>query len=446
MNKIITFSILFIALGYNQVFYAQEIPNPEEIAAVDDAFENNFYDALTQKAIENYDRAIVSLQKCLDKDANNPVIYNELGKNYFALKQYAEAQNAFQKAVDLNPKERWYWNGLYDVFYETKDYNNAIRIVTKLIEFNKDFQDDLVSLYMYTGQKDKALSLLKDMEQTTNLSQTMEYYKLQLERTPEVNKPQKEDLEEAIKKSPLVEQNYIDLIYQYSESNNEEKAFEVAKQLAENIPNSDWAHISLVKFYLNNNDGKNASNSTFKVLESTKIDNRIKHRVFNEFLIFASNNPEFSNDLEKATSLMDEDKEVNVSKEVAKYFLKKNRLDEATLYFEKSITNQPEDFENFEFLMQLLLETKQYDKVNKYADQQLELYPTQASLYFYSGVALLNLNKTKEAKEKLEEGLDFVVENKELEINFYKQLAVTYEKLGDIKKKEMYLAKIKNVK
>jgi predicted Zn-dependent protease len=143
---------------------------------------------------------------------------------------------------------------------------------------------------------------------------------------------------------------------------------------------------------------------------------------------------------------MDEDKEVNVSKEVAKYFLKKNRLDEATLYFEKSITNQPEDFENFEFLMQLLLETKQYDKVNKYADQQLELYPTQASLYFYSGVALLNLNKTKEAKEKLEEGLDFVVENKELEINFYKQLAVTYEKLGDIKKKEMYLAKIKNVK
>lgn len=446
MNKFITFLMLFITFGYNQVSLAQETPNPEEIAAVDDAFENNFYDALTQKAIENYDRAIVSLQKCLDKDANNPVIYNELGKNYFALKQYAEAQNAFQKAVDLNPKERWYWNGLYDVFYETKDYNNAIRIVTKLIEFNKDFQDDLVSLYMYTGQKDKALSLLKDMEQTTNLSQTMEYYKLQLERTPEVNKPQKEDLEEAIKKNPLVEQNYIDLIYQYSESNNEEKAFEVAKQLAENIPNSDWAHVSLVKFYLNNNDGKNASNSTFKVLESTKIDNRIKHRVFNEFLIFASNNPEFSNDLEKATSLMDEDKEVNVSKEVAKYFLKKNRLDEATLYFEKSITNQPEDFESFEFLMQLLLETKQYDKVNKYADQQLELYPTQASLYFYSGVALLNLNKTKEAKEKLEEGLDFVVENKELEINFYKQLAVTYEKLGDIKKKEMYLAKIKNVK
>lgn len=438
--------MLFITFGYYQVSFAQEIPNPEEIAAVDDAFENNFYEALTQKAIENYDRAIISLQKCLDKEANNPVIYHELGKNYLALKQYAEAQNAFQKAVDLNPTERWYWNGLYDVFYETKDYNNAIRIVTKLIEFKKDFQDDLVSLYMYTNQKDKALALLNEMEQTTNLSQTMEFYKLQLERSPEVNKPQKDDLEAAIKKNPLVEQNYIDLIYQYSESNNEEKAFEVAKQLAENIPNSDWAHVSLVKFYLNKNDGQNATTSMFKVLESTKIDNKIKHRVFNEYLIFASNNPENSSNLEKAITILDEDRTVNVSKEVAKYFLKKDRLDEAILYFEKSIKNQPEDFESFEFLMQLLVQKKQYEKVDNYANHQLELYPTQASLYYYSGVALLNLNKTKEAISKLEEGADFVVENPTLEKEFYTQLAKAYEKLGDVKKKEMYITKIQNVK
>lgn len=446
MNKFITFSILFITFGYSQLVYAQETPSPDDIAVVDDAFENNLYDALTQKAIENYDRAIVSLQKCLDKDATSPVVYNELGKNYFALKQYAEAQNAFQKAVDLNPNERWYWNGLYDVFYETKDYNNAIRIVTKLIEYNKDFQDDLVSLYMYTNQKDKALTLLKNMEQTTNLSQTMEFYKLQLEKSPEVNKPQKSDLEAAIKKNPLVEQNYIDLIFQYSELNNEEKAFEVAKKLADNIPNSDWAHVSLVKFYLNSNDGQNASISMFKVLESSKIDIKIKHRVFNEFLIFATNNPEYSENLEKAIYILDEDRSINVSKEVAKYFLKKDKLDESLLYFEKSIENQPEDFESFEFLMQLLIQKKQYEKVDKYANQQLELYPSQASLYYYSGLALLNLNKTKEAISKLEEGVDYVVENPILEKDFYIQLAKSYEKAGDLKKKEMYLSKIQKVK
>jgi tetratricopeptide (TPR) repeat protein len=447
MNKFITFLILFITFGYNQVSFSQETPTPDQIALVDDAFENNFYEALTQKAIENYDRAIVSLQKCLEKDANNPVIYNELGKNYFELKSFAEAQNAYQRAIDLNPKERWYWNGLYDVFYETKDYNNAIRIVTKLIEFNKDFQDDLVSLYMYTNQKDKALALLIDMEQTSNLSQTMEFYKLQLQKSPEVNKPEKKDLEAAIKKSPLIEQNYIDLIYLFSESNNEEKAFEVAKQLAENIPNSDWAYVSLTKFYLNNDEGENASKAMYKVIESSKIDVKIKHRVFNEFLIFATANQAFFGDLEKAVNTIDsEDKNINVSKEVAKYFLKKNKIEEAIVYFDKAVKKDPEDFESFELLMQLLIQNKKYEEVKKYTSDQLEFYPTQANLYYYSGLALFNMEKYNEAKTQLEEGADLVVENKELEINFYKQLALTYEKLGDTKKKEMYMSKIQKIK
>lgn len=262
--------LLLFCLGIHFVGFSQENVEPGEIAVVDDAFENNFYEALTQKAIENYDKAIVSLQKCLDKEPKNPILYHELGKNYFSLKQYADAENSFNKAIELNPDERWYWNGLYDVYYETKDYNNAIGAVTKLIEFNKDFQDDLVSLYMYTSQKDKALTLLKEMQKTTNLSKTMEFYLLKLEQSEPAPNPDKKDLEAAIKKNPFIEQNYIDLIYQYSEANNEEKAFEVAKKLAENIPNSDWAHVSLVKFHLNNDDGQSASESVFKVLASKK--------------------------------------------------------------------------------------------------------------------------------------------------------------------------------
>ncbi|WP_338409495.1 tetratricopeptide repeat protein [uncultured Flavobacterium sp.] len=445
MKHFITFTIFFITFSY-QVSYAQETANPEEIALVDDAFETNFYNALTQKAIENYDRAVVFLLKCLESQNDNSIIYNELGKNYLALKKYAEAQNSFQKAIDLNPNERWYWNGLYDVFYETKDYDNAIKAVTKLIEFNKDFQDDLVSLYLYTNQKEKALALIINMEQTTNLSQTMTFYKLKLQKETEKNSPQNKDLEAAIKKNPLVEQNYIDLMYQYSEENNQEQAFEVAKQLAENIPNSEWAHVSLVKFHLNKSDGQNASISMFKVLESIKIDLKIKHRVFNEFLIFASNNEQYLTDLEKATTLLEEDKSVNVSKEVAKFFLKKNTLDLAVFYFEKSIKNRPEDFESFELLMQLLVQKEQYEKVNKYANQQLEMYPTQASLYYYLGLALHHLNKTKLAINALEQGLDYVIENPILEKNLYVQIAQTFEKIGDHKKAEWYLNKIQKIK
>lgn len=443
MNKFITFLLFLITFGYGSKSFAQENVEPEDIAVDENTYENDFYDALTHKAIENYDRAIVSLQKCLEKDNKNAVIYHELGKNYLALKQYADAENSFNKAVELNPNQRWYWNGLYDIYYELKDYNKSIPIVQKLIEFDKNMQDDLVSLYMYTNQKDKALALLLEMEAASNLSKLMEQYKLQLQQTPEANKSQKSDLEDAIKKNPKVEQYYIDLIYQYSESGNEEKAFDVAKKLADEIPTSDWAHVSLIKFHLNNKDGENAKISLFKILESNKIDLKIKHRAFNEFLIFATNTISYYPDLEKAIVYLEEDKNVNVPKEVAKYFLKKNKTDEAIVYFEKSIAKQPEDFESFEFLMQLLVEKNQFEKINTLTSKQLELYPTQASLYYYAGLALNNLSKHKEAKLKLEEGIDYVVENKDLETNFYKQLVISCEKLGDSKSKDKYQLKLK---
>ena len=100
MKKIIAFLFLF-QLSFGQV-------NPEEVETVDNEFENNSYEALKQKAIENYDKAIILLEKCLQKEPNNPEVHYQLGVNYLNLKNYVEAENAFQKAVDLEPKQRWY--------------------------------------------------------------------------------------------------------------------------------------------------------------------------------------------------------------------------------------------------------------------------------------------------------------------------------------------------
>ncbi len=43
----------------------------------------------------------------------------------------------------------------------------------------------------------------------------------------------------------------------------------------------------------------------FKVLDNDKIDLKIKHRVFNEFLIFAIKNPAFFKDVDKAIPYFD---------------------------------------------------------------------------------------------------------------------------------------------
>jgi len=444
--------LAFLLFSFGNHLFAQE--NPDAIALVDDQLENNFYEAVKQRGIENYDKAIVAIQKCIEKEPKNPSFQYELGKNYLSLKNYVEAENAFKKAVELDNKQRWYWNGLYDVYYQTKDYQKSIPIVEKLIEFDGNMREDLVSLYMNTNQHGKALDLLKDMESKSKLTSSMEYYKLKIQESNAYSKPQKEQLEEAIKKQPKVEQNYIDLIVLYINFNQEDKAFEVAKQLEKEIPNSDWAHVSLVKFHLNNNDGQNASKSMFKVLGNDHIDLKIKHRVFNEFLIFAVKNPTYLKDIDKAIPYFDNDKEINVAKEVAKFFWKKNDLEKAVYYFEIGIKKKSDDLEAMELYLEVLVQKQDYQLVTKKAEDFLESFPTYVGFYFYAGLGYNQLKEYKKAKTILENGLDFVVEfnpsesgiyNNRFNVNFYKQLIISCENLNDNAKKETYTNKLKQL-
>lgn len=415
--------------------------NPDDIALKTDDFENHFYESLKQKAIENYDKAIAEIQQCIQVQPKNAALYNELGKNNLSLKRYPEAENAFKKAIELNPKERWYWNGLYDVYYETKDYNNSITVVQKLIEFDKKFQDDLVSLYMYTQQYDKALSLIEEMERTVGISSTLELYKLQITNGNNYKNPKKEQLEAAILKNPKEEQNYISLIYLYSQNGQEEKAMEVAKKLETEIPESDWAQVSLFKFHLNNKDADKASKAMFRCLKSSKIDIKIKHRILNEFLLFVNSTDTFYNELDKATDLFTDSGDVDVNKEIGIFFLNKKKPAKAIHYFEKSLKMYKDNVGVLELTLQTYLDMGSFDLATQKAKEYIELYPTQAKFYYFAGLAYNQLKNYSDAIVYLKSGIDFVVDNVELEINFNIQLGEAYHGLGDNKNKEVYFLK-----
>lgn len=415
--------------------------NPEDIALSNDEFQNLFYESLTQKGIENYDKAVVALEKCLKLQPNNATIFFELGKNYLAQKKYKDAYDNFEKATKIDPKNKWFWVGLYDVCYETKDWQQAIVIVTKLVEFKKDYEEDLVSLYMNTQQFDKALALINKLNDNVGKSDMRESYKMQILRDTKYQGAEKENLMAQIKKYPKEESNYVALIFLYSESNQEDKATEVAKALEREIPNSDWAQISLFKHHLNKGDGPNAIKAMNLVLASNKIDSKIKHRILNEFLIFVKDKPEYDKDLEKAVGYFDNDREVQVAKEIGKFFHTKKNWDKTIRYYEMHLRSYPDDIETQLLLLQAYTEKTDFTTLAKKAEVLVEAYPLQPQFYYYAGLANNQLGNFKKAKDLLESGLDYVVDDAATEINFNIQLGEAYNGLGDMKKKELYFSK-----
>ncbi|MFE3872269.1 tetratricopeptide repeat protein [Flavobacterium sp. ZS1P70] len=440
MKKFSFLFILFVLQCNSTLLMAQT--EPEEIKQDADQFEDSFYESLLQKGIENYDKAIVSLDKCLKLQPNNATVYFELGKNYSASKDYKNAYSSFERATQIDPTNAWFWVGMYDVSYETKNFSQAIVVINKLITFDTKYKEDLTSLYMATNQFDKALNLINELNATSGKTERRELYKIRILSEGKYQNTEISNLITQIDKDPKEESNYIALINLYSRNNEEEKAFEIAKKLAEAIPTSEWAQVSLFKNYLENNEAQKAINAMNISLASAKIDSKIKHRMLNEFLIFTDKNPQYSADLEKAIAYFDADKEVNVAKEVGKFYHNKKQWDKAIKFYERALKNG--DFEDIEtnlLLLQVYTEVKQFELVGKKAMTMIESFPSQPQFYYYSGLANNQLKQFKKAKDILEMGLDYLVDDKTMEINFNIQLGEAYNGLGDDKKKEMYFSK-----
>lgn len=439
MKKLAFYQFIFGIFFIPNTLLAQT--EPEDIATVSSEFQDNYYESLKQKGIENYDKAIISLEKCLALEPNNPVVFFELGKNYLAQKKYKDAYDNFEKVTKIDPKNRWAWVGMYDICYDTQDYNQAIIIVQKLVEFKSEYKEDLVSLYMKTVQFDKALELINELNETVGKSDKRELYKADILKDAKYQNVEKVDLLNKIKNNPKEESNYIALIYMYSQSNQEEKALEIAQKLEKEIPTSDWAQVSLFKFHLNNNDGEKAVKSMNIVLPSDKIDSKIKHRILNEFLIFAKKNPQFEPDLDKAIGYFSDDKDVKVSKEIAKFYYLKKEWNKAEKYLKMHLKSAQDDIEAQLLLLQTFTELTQFENVSKTADELTQLFPNQPEFYYYAGLGNNQLGNFKKAKEFLETGVDLIIDDMSLEINFYVQMGEAFNGLGDMKKKETYFTK-----
>lgn len=434
-------AILFFVLLGNPISVMAQT-EPEDIAMATDEYQDAFYESLKQKGIENYDKAVTSLQKCIKLKPNDAVAYFELGKNYLSLKDYRSAQDSFEKATQLDPKNKWYWLGIYDVSYETKNYPLAIETIQKIMAFDEEYKDDLISLYMITNQFDKALVAINEMNEKYGKSEDRDRYRLQILSQGKYQNAEIDNLIEQIKQHPKEESNYVNLIFLYSKSEETDKALNVAKQLAKEIPTSEWAQVSLFKVYLDANQADKAIKAMNVILGSSKIDSKIKHRTLNEFLIYTNKNPQYAPDLEKAISYFDNDPNVDVAKEIGKFYHSKGQFENAIKYYEKDLkANSETDRETNLLLLEAYAQMKQFEPMTKRAMSMIEVYPSQPQFYYYAGLGNNQLKQFKNAKTVLEIGLDYVVEDKTLEANFNIQLGEAYNGLGDAKKKEEYFLK-----
>jgi len=435
--------ILFLGGIENTVFSQEIVPkldiNIDDLGNVSDEFQENFFEALKQKAITNYEKAIASLEECIEIDSKPIFLYSELGKNYLELKVYDQAAINFKKVLDEKPNDKYVLELLFEVYFKERQYEEAIAIVEQLVVFDTMYNEQLANLYFLETRYEDALKVVDDLIEERGIDP----YRDQLRKkiALKINNPNAQitRLQEKIAENPKEEQNYINLIYLYSSKNETEKAFGTAQLLLEQKPKSKLAHLALYKFYLDTNNPDDAIESMKVVMSSDKIDESSKYKVMNDFLTFVDKNPNYESQLIEITKVFSEDAgSSKVFTEIGNYFYGKDKKELALNYYERGIKDNATNFGVLRKMLLLQLDLERYEKAKIGSELAIELYPSQPILYLVNGVSLVNLNQNEDAIDILSIGMDYIIDDLKMESDFFDQIGEAYLKMGNQKKASEY--------
>lgn len=404
-------------------------------------FQGHFYEALKHKALENYTKAIEELLLCVDINPKESAIFFELGTNYFNSSQFKQAEHNFKRAISLNPTNFWYKERLYHLYVHQARHEDAIAAIKPILSRSSDYSQDLVNLYINVGDFKQALNLLDSLDNRLGISLVRDKIRAEVYNLTGDEDKRIIHLNSRLLESPQTPQNFLNLIVAYSNINKKEKAFETAQAFLLKHPKSHLVHVALYKFYLDSEDFDKAIVSIKIVTTSNVVKSVIKLKVLNDFMQFVSRFPQYQSELIDVLNAFDQKTISRSDLLLANYYYNRKDYAKAVSCYEKALEFDPNNFNIIRNLALLYLETNEFDTASKFTNKQIDVYPSQPILYLVNGKAKRQLNKLEKATDYLMMGLDYVIDNSELQRDFYRELSITFRLRGNIKESEAFTIK-----
>ena len=173
------YNYLLVAIMLISSFsYAQKTNSIEENNL---NFQSYFFEALKQKAIKNYTKAIENLEQCYEIDSLNIAVDFELSKNELLLKNYEEAIFFIDKALEKEPKNSYLLKHKVAIYKAQRNFKDAIEIQKKVVEIQPNNMDELLLLYFQNKDYIKAEKLITEIEKKAFSTQRIKSLKKYLE-------------------------------------------------------------------------------------------------------------------------------------------------------------------------------------------------------------------------------------------------------------------------
>ena len=394
-------------------------------------FASDLFNALKAKSLEDYDEALRYFDKCKKLDPNHPLPFYESAIINAGNGSLEIAVEQIKSAVKMDPENKWYLLLYAKILFNKQDFINSARQYKKLITIepvNEELYLKLSEAYIYANEIRKAIIVYNDLEQYKGVNKMLSMQKHSLYR--ELN-----DIRGAIKELSALLNKFPDdveameiLAELYLLNNEKDKAFELFKEISIINPDNGRLYLTLADYYRENGDQdqsytnlKLAFNSRtlnidakIRVLISyyqlIDLEPKIREQAYELAEILIRIHPEDLKSRAAFADILYIDNQYQQAKEQYLIILKKDKS-------KNEVWNQ---------VLFIQAEQNDFEGMLEISQEALEYFPSDPLFYYFNGLANKRFKNYDQAINSLEIGIEFVIENQNLLLEFYSSLADAY--------------------
>lgn len=393
-------------------------------------FEYLFIEGIKQRTLGNPDEAIKIFSRCLELDPNSSAALFEMTNIHVSKGDYQSSMMMCEKAVSLNPDNKYYHLLLIKIYLQNKLYEKASKEYESLVRLFPDNQDykfqEAVALAM-GGKTVEALNLYNELEEKMGLTEPIAIGKQQIYIQQGNKKAAYDVIEKLIKQSPKEPKYYGVMADMYLADKNRAKALEYYNKILQIDPNDGFVHISLANFYLENKEYQKAYDHIKLAFKNPELELETKAQMFlllsqpGEGKISDAQQSELLNILIKTHSDDERPRSLLVD-----YLLNKKQPEEARKQLRIVLDMKKDNYLYWERL--LLIDNDLLDWKTLCSDSKtvLAYFPEQPLVYVLNAVGLIQLKKYDELLALLDSGEIYAKKDPKILSQFYTYRAEAY--------------------
>ena len=425
------FGIVFILLVVTVSAFAQKKKKKELSETERAKVTSVFIEASKERLLGNPANAAELFKECLKIDPDNAAAMYELATIYFNARKDDEAVELITNAIKIDPKNEWYSMLLADIYSQLGKNTDAAKVFETLVtnfpkkpEYLYEWATELLKANKY----DDAIKVYNRIENSIGVTEEISIQKHSIYLGMKQGDKAVEEIKILIAAFPD-NSRYLGILADlYLSLNKKEEAYALYEKMEKMNPSDPLLHLSLANYYREKGEKEKSFEELKKAFQNPDLDIDTKINILLSYYVITETNKELTSQALELTEILVDThpKEGKAHAMHADFLMREGKLKEAQEAFRATVKLDNSRFLVWSSLLQVDYDLGDYEGLLKESNEALELFPTQALVYLFNGLANMQLKKYDNAVSILNSGVTYARKDKQLSTQFYSSLGDAY--------------------